>query len=91
MWAAFVERGYSIRLVHPQQWHAPLFELCSCAQEFFGNVVTCSSYLTPANTQGFGPHYDDAEIFLVQASTIWLCLLMSSVTVSETPPSAIAS
>ena len=28
--------------------------------------VGCSSYLTPGRTQGFGPHYDDAEIFVCQ-------------------------
>lgn len=66
IWDAFHHKGYSIRMVHPQQWHAPLYELCSALQEYFGNVVTCSSYLTPPGTQGFGPHYDDAEIFVIQ-------------------------
>lgn len=51
VWKAFEEDGFSVRLVHPQQWHSPLYELCSCLQEYFGNVVTCSSYLTPAETQ----------------------------------------
>lgn len=66
VWDAFKSDGYSIRLVHPQQWSEPLFELCSYLQEYFGSTVGCSSYLTPSGTQGFGPHYDDAEIFVVQ-------------------------
>lgn len=66
VWAAFNNKGYSIRMVHPQQWHPPLYELCSVLQEYFGFTVGCSSYLTPGKTQGFGPHYDDVEIFVCQ-------------------------
>lgn len=51
VWHAFKDDGFSVRLVHPQQWHPPLYELCACLQEYFGNVVTCSSYLTPPQTQ----------------------------------------
>ena len=32
--------------------------------------VGCSSYLTPSPSQGFGPHYDDAEIFVVQLAGV---------------------
>eukprot|EP00040_Diaphanoeca_grandis_P020741 m.110302 g.110302 ORF g.110302 m.110302 type:complete len:333 (-) comp28027_c0_seq2:897-1895(-) len=63
---AFRKDGWSVRLVHPQQWHQPLYELCGVLQEYFGFTVGCSSYLTPKSTQGFGPHYDDVEIFVVQ-------------------------
>ena len=52
--------------MHPQQWHQPCFELCSCLQEHFGFPVGCSAYLTPPNTQGFPPHYDDVEIIVLQ-------------------------
>lgn len=33
VWHAFRSEGYSVRLVHPQQWHDPLWELCGCMQE----------------------------------------------------------
>ena len=66
VWSAFEERGYSIRLVHPQQWHQASYELCSVLQEFFGFPVGCAAYLTPAGTQGFPPHYDDVEVFVLQ-------------------------
>jgi hypothetical protein len=66
VWNAFKTGGFSVRLVHPQQWSDPLYELCAYLQEYFGSTVGCSSYLTPAGTQGFAPHYDDVEIFVVQ-------------------------
>lgn len=79
VWGAFNEDGYSVRLVHPQQWHQPLFELCSYLQEYFGFPTGCSSYLTPAGSQGseyyetilncitgYPAHYDDVEIFVIQ-------------------------
>lgn len=66
VWKAFKEDGYSIRLVHPQQWNQPLFELCSYLQEYFGFPTGCSSYLTPAGSQGYPPHFDDVEIFVIQ-------------------------
>ena len=65
-WKAFERDGYSLRMVHPQQWHAPAYELCACLQEFFGFACGCSSYLTPPRTQGFPPHYDDVEIIVLQ-------------------------
>ena len=29
-------------------------------------MVDCFSYLTPPGTQGFAPHYDDIEAFILQ-------------------------
>ena len=115
VWDAFESRGYSIRIVHPQQWHQACcatqlhmhmhicnvhahvhvhvdvclgehrlelstysllltiyhlhqasYELCACLQEHFGFPVGCSAYLTPTSTQGFPPHYDDVEVFVLQ-------------------------
>ena len=53
VWDAFQHKGYSIRLVHPQQWHQPAYELCAYLQEYFGFPVGCSAYLTPPGEQGF--------------------------------------
>ena len=66
VWKAFSSGGFSIRLVQPQQWHQASFELCSCLQEHFGHPVGCAAYLTPAGSQGFPPHYDDVEVFVIQ-------------------------
>ena len=51
VWHAFDCDGYSIRLVHPQQWHQGAYELCALLQEHFGFPVGCSAYLTPAGEQ----------------------------------------
>ena len=32
----------------------------------FGSMVGANMYLTPGGTQGFAPHYDDVEVFIVQ-------------------------
>lgn len=72
-WAAFRKKGFSLRMVHPQQYHQASFELCAKLQEYFGFPVGCSAYLTPAGSQGFPPHYDDCEVFVLQleGSKLW--------------------
>ncbi|VDP87131.1 unnamed protein product, partial [Echinostoma caproni] len=35
-------------------------------QEYFGCFVGANVYLTPPGTQGFAPHYDDIEAFIMQ-------------------------
>lgn len=35
-------------------------------QEFFHCLVGFNAYLTPPNSQGFAPHYDDIEAFVLQ-------------------------
>lgn len=35
-------------------------------QEYFGCSVGANSYLTPPDSQGFAPHYDDIEAFILQ-------------------------
>jgi hypothetical protein len=65
-WSAYTTRGFSLRLVHPQQWHEGCYELCAFLQEHFGFATGCAAYLTPAGAQGFPPHYDDVEVFVLQ-------------------------
>ncbi|KAG8466389.1 hypothetical protein KFE25_002145 [Diacronema lutheri] len=66
-WSAFESRGFSLRLVHPQQWHGGCFRLCALLQEHFGFATGCAAYLTPAGgSQGFPPHFDDVEVFVLQ-------------------------
>lgn len=35
-------------------------------QEYFHCMVGANIYLTPPNSQGFAPHYDDIEAFVLQ-------------------------
>ena len=31
-------------------------------QDYFGCMMGANAYLTPADSQGFAPHYDDIEV-----------------------------
>ena len=35
-------------------------------EEQFGAMVGANAYLTPSGEQGFAPHYDDIEAFVLQ-------------------------
>lgn len=58
--------GCSIRMLNPQTYIPKLHALNATLQEFFGCFVGANSYLTPPNSQGFAPHYDDIEAFILQ-------------------------
>ncbi|XP_015787900.1 ribosomal oxygenase 1 [Tetranychus urticae] len=58
--------GCSIRLLNPQTYSRSVWKLNSILQEFFGSYVGANVYLTPAGSQGFAPHYDDIEAFVLQ-------------------------
>merc|ERR1719378_791882 len=62
----FYNSGCSLRMLNPQTFHAPVWKLCATLQEFFGSMVGANVYLTPPGTQGFAPHYDDVEVFILQ-------------------------
>eukprot|EP00731_Ephydatia_muelleri_P028308 Em0019g1181a len=61
-----IKEGCSVRLLNPQTYSESLWRLNSLLQEHFGSFVGANIYLTPANTQGFAPHYDDIEAFVLQ-------------------------
>ena len=62
----FYNNGCSVRMLNPQTYSHSIYELCASLQEFFGCFVGSNTYLTPAGTQGFAPHYDDVEVFMLQ-------------------------
>lgn len=62
----YFRNGCSLRLLNPQTYSKATWRLCSVLQEYFGCLVGANVYLTPADTQGFAPHYDDIEAFLLQ-------------------------
>lgn len=65
VWDSF-QQGCSVRVLNPQTYSRQLWRLCSTLQEFFGSMVGANLYLTPAGSQGFAPHYDDIEAFVLQ-------------------------
>ncbi|KAH8238443.1 hypothetical protein KR032_006938, partial [Drosophila birchii] len=62
----FYGDGCSIRILNPSTYLAGLRQLCSMLQEFFHCLVGANVYLTPPNSQGFAPHFDDIEAFVLQ-------------------------
>jgi len=62
----FFNNGCSVRMLNPQTFHKEVWRLCSTLQDHFQSFVGANVYLTPPGTQGFAPHYDDVEVFLVQ-------------------------
>lgn len=65
VWALY-EEGCSVRLLNPQTYDKQVWALCASLQEYFGCMVGANTYLTPRGTQGFAPHYDDIEAFILQ-------------------------
>ena len=43
-----------------------LGEFCRAVEEAFSSQVTTNVYLTPAGNQGFPPHYDNHDVFVMQ-------------------------
>ena len=62
----YYNQGCSLRMLNPQTFDARVWELCATLQELFGSMVGANMYLTPPGTQGFAPHYDDVEVFILQ-------------------------
>lgn len=67
-WDKFRTASCSIRLLRPQEFFDPLWALCSMLETFFGSVIGANVYLTPSNSQGFAPHFDDIDAFVCQVS-----------------------
>ncbi|XP_017002371.2 bifunctional lysine-specific demethylase and histidyl-hydroxylase NO66 [Drosophila takahashii] len=65
VWGLYSE-GCSIRILNPSTYLPGLRQVCSIMQEYFHCLVGANVYLTPPNSQGFAPHYDDIEAFVVQ-------------------------
>ncbi|KAK6183574.1 hypothetical protein SNE40_011028 [Patella caerulea] len=62
----YYQSGCSLRLLNPQTYSRRVWKLLSVLQEYFGCCVGANIYLTPPGTQGFAPHYDDIEAFILQ-------------------------
>ncbi|XP_062140848.1 bifunctional lysine-specific demethylase and histidyl-hydroxylase NO66-like [Drosophila sulfurigaster albostrigata] len=63
---SYYSNGYSVRFLNPSTYLEKLRALCTRLQEFFYCLVGANAYLTPPNSQGCAPHYDDIETFVLQ-------------------------
>ena len=64
-WKKF-RSGCSLRMLCPQTHCPKVWRMLSLLEHCFGTFVGANTYLTPAQTQGFAPHYDDIEAFVLQ-------------------------
>ncbi|XP_076464273.1 ribosomal oxygenase 1-like isoform X2 [Babylonia areolata] len=62
----FYQKGCSVRFLNPQTYSRNVWKILSVLQEHFNCSVGANMYLTPPGTQGFAPHYDDIEAFIIQ-------------------------
>ncbi|XP_015171682.1 PREDICTED: bifunctional lysine-specific demethylase and histidyl-hydroxylase NO66 [Polistes dominula] len=62
----YYRNGCSVRMLNPQTYLPRIHKLNATLQEYFGSFVGANSYLTPPGCQGFAPHYDDVETFILQ-------------------------
>lgn len=62
----YYSNGCSIRVLNPQSYDQNIHSIISSLQEYFGTMVGTNLYLTPPGSQGFAPHYDDIEAFIIQ-------------------------
>eukprot|EP00908_Phaeocystis_cordata_P001047 Transcript_11123.p2 GENE.Transcript_11123~~Transcript_11123.p2 ORF type:complete len:511 (-),score=238.91 Transcript_11123:80-1612(-) len=65
VWKRF-EAGCSLRLSWPQRHSDEVWGMVALLEEYFGCGGGCNAYLTPAHSQGFAPHFDDVDAFVLQ-------------------------
>ena len=63
---AFVEEGHSVRLKCPQMHSNKLWKMIATMEDYLQYGGGANVYLTPSNAQGFAPHFDDIEAFVLQ-------------------------
>ncbi|XP_012658892.1 ribosomal oxygenase 1 [Otolemur garnettii] len=64
-WSLY-QAGCSLRLLCPQAFSTTVWQFLAVLQEQFGSMAGSNVYLTPPDSQGFAPHYDDIEAFVLQ-------------------------
>ncbi|CAH0518545.1 unnamed protein product [Peronospora belbahrii] len=65
VWKHF-DDGCSVRFLCPQKFSDTVWKLLATLEDEWGCMAGANTYLTPKNTQGFAPHFDDIEAFLLQ-------------------------
>lgn len=60
------DEGASMVFAQLEAHHRPLFECVRALEREFSTRFQANIYLTPGNAQGFHPHYDSHDVFVVQ-------------------------
>ncbi|XP_030648489.1 ribosomal oxygenase 2 [Chanos chanos] len=56
----------TIQFHQPQRFKDELWHIQERLECFFGTLVGSNVYITPQESQGLPPHYDDVEVFILQ-------------------------
>lgn len=62
----FVHNKATIQFHQPQRFKDELWRIQEKLECFFGALVGSNVYITPQESQGLPPHYDDVEVFILQ-------------------------
>jgi hypothetical protein len=70
--------GWTIQLHQPQRFEDNLWRMVAACEASMGQLVGCNAYLTPKNTQGLAPHWDDVNVAILQLYgdkdwSVWRC------------------
>jgi hypothetical protein len=70
--------GYTVQLHQPQRFQDNLWRLVASMEAGLHTLVGCNAYLTPKNTQGLAPHWDDVFVVILQMYgekdwQVWRC------------------
>jgi bifunctional lysine-specific demethylase and histidyl-hydroxylase NO66 len=66
VWDLHQKQGCSVRVLRPHQYCQKVSTMLAHLEEEFGQGFGANTYLTPAGSQGFSPHWDDVEAFVLQ-------------------------
>ncbi|KAL7847286.1 hypothetical protein SRHO_G00222660 [Serrasalmus rhombeus] len=62
----FDQKRATIQFHQPQRFKDELWRIQEQLECFFGSLVGSNVYITPQESQGLPPHYDDVEVFILQ-------------------------
>ena len=66
VWSNVDTSHCTVRLLRPHEHNDRIHTMLSMLESEFGCMVGSNAYLTPLNSQGFAPHYDDVDVFILQ-------------------------
>ena len=66
VWSNVDTSECTLRLLRPHEHNDNIHAMLSLLENEFGCMVGSNAYLTPLNSQGFAPHYDDIDAFILQ-------------------------
>lgn len=66
VWSLFENSKCSIRVLRPQEYASNVSRMLALLEESFLSGFGSNAYYTPAGSQGFAPHWDDVEAFVLQ-------------------------